>query len=103
MCLKAGEWPDPATFPGTEQDWELGASRSGRLTRQCSPGARAPPIDVTASDMSIMNFNAGGGTIVSVARVREPTGYPGQQARPALPEGFPAYIAEGLLDHLVGR
>ena len=53
--------------------------------------------------MSIMNFNAGGGTIVSVARVREPTGYPGQQARPVMPEGFPAYIAEGLLDHLVGR
>jgi hypothetical protein len=30
-------------------------------------------------------------------------GYPGQQARPVMPEGFPAYIAEGLLDHLVGR
>ena len=23
MCLEAGEWPDRATFPGTEQDWEL--------------------------------------------------------------------------------
>ena len=62
------------------------------------------PIDVTYSDMSIMNFNGvGGGTIISVGRVRELICYPGQQARPVMPEGFPAYIAEGLLDHLVGR
>jgi|GEM_PF-5905752 hypothetical protein len=54
--------------------------------------------------MSIMNFNGvGGGTIISVGRVRELMGYPDQQARPVMPEGFPAYIAEGLLDHLVGR
>jgi energy-coupling factor transport system ATP-binding protein len=26
-----------------------------------------------------------------------------RQARPVMPEGFPADIAEGLLDHLVGR
>jgi hypothetical protein len=54
--------------------------------------------------MSIMNFNGvGGGTIISVGRVRELMGYPGHQAKPVMPEGFPAYIAEGLLDHLVGR
>jgi hypothetical protein len=41
--------------------------------------------------MSIMNFNGvGGGTIISVGRVRELMGYPGQQARPVMPEGFPA-------------
>ena len=105
MCLEAGEWPDRATFPGTEQDWEL----SGLQQWSADPPmfARRPgdyPIDVTDSDMSIMNFNGvGGGTIISVGRVRELMGYPGQQARPVMPEGFPAYIAEGLLDHLVGR
>ena len=104
MFLEAGEWPDRAAFPGTEQDWEL----SG--LKQCSADppmfAGRPgdyPIDVTDSDISIMNFNGRGGTIVSVGRVRELMGYPGQQARPVMPEGFPAYIAEGLLDHLVGR
>jgi hypothetical protein len=54
--------------------------------------------------MSIMNFNGvGGGTIISVGRVYVPIGYPGQRARPVMPQGFPAYIAEGLLDHVVGR
>ncbi|MDT7770573.1 MAG: hypothetical protein QOI30_3590 [Mycobacterium sp.] len=103
--LEAGEWPDRATLHGTEQDWEL----SG--LKQCSADppmfAGRPgdyPIDVTDSDISIMNFNGGGGgAIVSVGRVRELMGHPGQQARPVTAEGFPAYIAEGLLDHLVGR
>ena len=60
------------------------------------------PIDVTDSDMSIVNFNADSPN-VSEGRVRELMGCPGQQARPVMPEGFPAYIAGGLLDHLVGR
>lgn len=80
------------------------ASSSGRLTPMFARRPGDYPIDVTDSDMSIMNFNGGGGgTIVSVGCVRELIGYPGQQAGPVMPEGFPAYIAEGLLDHLVGR
>jgi hypothetical protein len=35
--------------------------------------------------------------------VRALIGDPGQQASPVMPEGFPAYIAEGLLDHLGWR
>jgi choline dehydrogenase-like flavoprotein len=34
-------------------------------------------------------------------RVRELIGYPGQVPRVVTREGFPAYVAEGLLDHLV--
>jgi choline dehydrogenase-like flavoprotein len=34
-------------------------------------------------------------------RVRERIGYPGQEARPVRPDNYPAYIAEGLLDHLL--
>lgn len=35
--------------------------------------------------------------------VRTAIGYPGQVARPVVVEGFPAYVAEGLLDHMVKR
>ncbi len=34
-------------------------------------------------------------------RVRERVGYPGQEARPIRPDNYPAYIEEGLLDHLL--
>jgi choline dehydrogenase-like flavoprotein len=104
MCLEAGEWSDRATFPGTQQDWELSGLKQWSADPPMFAGRPGDyPIDVTDSDMSIMNFNGGGGTTVSVGGVRELMGYPGQQARPVMPEGFPAYIAEGLLDHLVGR
>ena len=34
-------------------------------------------------------------------RVRKLIGYPGQEARPVQPDHYPAYVEEGLLDHLV--
>jgi hypothetical protein len=34
-------------------------------------------------------------------RVRKLIGYPGQEARPVQPDRYPAYVEEGLLDHLV--
>jgi hypothetical protein len=97
MCLEPGEWPDRATFPGTQLDWEL----SGLQQWSADPPmfARRPgdyPIDVTDSDMSIMNFNGvGGGTIISVGRVYVPIGYPGQRARPVMPQGFPGLHRRG--------
>jgi hypothetical protein len=33
--------------------------------------------------------------------VRKLIGYPGQEARPVQPDHYPAYVEEGLLDHLV--
>lgn len=35
-------------------------------------------------------------------RARQLIGYPGQVARPVRPDPFPAYVGEGLLDHLAG-
>jgi hypothetical protein len=35
------------------------------------------------------------------ADVRRRIGYPGQEARPVRIEGYPVYMEEGLLDHLV--
>ena len=102
MCLEAAIGPIVPRFLVHSRIGSSAASSSGRLTVAGRPGDY--PIDVTDSDISIMNFNGGGGgAIVSVGRVRELMGYPGQQARPVTAEGFPAYIAEGLLDHLVGR
>ena len=35
------------------------------------------------------------------AGVRERIGYPGQEARPVRPDNYPAYVEQGLLDHLL--
>jgi choline dehydrogenase-like flavoprotein len=104
MFLEAGEWPDRATFPGTEQDWEL----SGLKQWSADPNVRQAPgrlpdrrhrlrhVDHELQRRRQRHYYLG-------RRVHALIGYPGQQARPVMPEGFPAYIAEGLLDHLVGR
>ena len=80
ICPEAGQCPDAATVPGPEQDWEL----SGLTQWSADPPMFAGrpgdyPMDVTDSDMSIVNFNAGGGPIVSVGRVRELMGCPGHR------------------------
>jgi choline dehydrogenase-like flavoprotein len=41
------------------------------------------------------------GAYYTEARVREAIGYPGQPERPHRPDRMPAYIAEGLLDHMM--
>ena len=36
------------------------------------------------------------------AEVRALIGYPGEEPAPVTPDAYPPYVAEGLLDHLVG-
>ncbi len=65
VALEQGHWQDPAAYRGPEWDWELAASK----TWASHPNLRARPtdypVDLTQSDMQIINFNGvGGGTIL---------------------------------------
>lgn len=88
VCLEQGEWPDPATYPGARDDAELVAAKQW----SSSPAVRAAPadypIDVTASDIGIVNFNGvGGGTVL----------YNGQWPR-MLPDDFRVRAVDGVAD-----
>ncbi len=66
VCLEQGHWPDRATFPGASIDAEL---RIARGPWSSIPSVRANaadyPLDLTASDMGVVNFNGvGGGTVL---------------------------------------
>ena len=69
VCLEQGDWPDRAGFRGAEPDWELTA----RKQWSSSPAIRlAPsdyPVDVSHSDVGVLNFNGvGGGTVLYAAQ-----------------------------------
>ncbi|MGE0385412.1 MAG: GMC family oxidoreductase [Gammaproteobacteria bacterium] len=66
-----------------------GAARLAALSRE-DPGAHQALLYAVA------------GSYYLDAGVRERLGYAGQEARPVTPDRYPAYIDEGLLDHLLG-
>jgi choline dehydrogenase-like flavoprotein len=65
VCLEQGDWPDRESFRGNEPDWELAAR--GRWSGVPAV-RRAPadyPIDLSESDVGVLNFNGvGGGTVL---------------------------------------
>jgi choline dehydrogenase-like flavoprotein len=66
VCLEQGDWPDRTTYPGAAIDAEL---RIARGPWSSVPSVRANaadyPLDLTASDMGVVNFNGvGGGTVL---------------------------------------
>lgn len=88
LCLEQGPWPDRADFRGAEKDWEL----SARDRWAPAPGVRrAPadyPIDLSRSDIGVLNFNGvGGGTVL----------YAAQWPRP-LPSDFRVRSSDGVAD-----
>ena len=88
VCLEQGDWPDRAGFRGAEPDWELTA----RKQWSSSPAIRlAPsdyPVDVSDSDVGVLNFNGvGGGTVL----------YAAQWPR-LLPSDFRARSLDGVAD-----
>lgn len=73
LCLEQGDWPDRADYRGGEKDWEL----SSRDRWAPDPGTRqaAPdyPIDLSESDVGVLNFNGvGGGTVLYAAQWPRP-------------------------------
>jgi choline dehydrogenase-like flavoprotein len=69
VCLEQGRWPDRASFPGASDEWELAGRQlwSGDPMVRRGPGDY--PIDVTDSDVGVLNFNGvGGGTVLYAAQ-----------------------------------
>jgi choline dehydrogenase-like flavoprotein len=69
VCLEQGPWPDRSSFPGTTDEWEL----AGRQLWSGDPNVRrAPadyPIDLSTSDVGVLNYNGvGGGTVLYAAQ-----------------------------------
>ena len=64
VALEQGDWHSPTSYRGSEWDWELTAARQWS-TRPDVRGRRADyPIDFSASDMHVLNFNGVGGSTV---------------------------------------
>jgi choline dehydrogenase-like flavoprotein len=88
VCLEQGPWPDRSSFPGATDEWEL----AGRQMWSGEPGVRrAPadyPIDLSDSDVGVLNYNGvGGGTVL----------YAAQWAR-LLPSDFTRRTDEGVAE-----
>jgi choline dehydrogenase-like flavoprotein len=69
VCLEQGEWPDRSTFRGADDDWELALLKewSSTSTLRNAPGDH--PMDTSASEMPIVDFNGvGGGTVLFAAQ-----------------------------------
>jgi choline dehydrogenase-like flavoprotein len=65
VALEQGRWHDRDEFRGNQPDWELTGLKQWSPMPAVRRGIDDYPIDVTESDMDVMNFNGvGGGTIL---------------------------------------
>lgn len=65
VALEQGRWHDRDEFRGNQPDWELTGLKQWSPMPGVRQGASDYPIDVTESDMDVMNFNGvGGGTVL---------------------------------------
>lgn len=86
VCLEQGEWTDREDYPGNTPAWELASRRQWSGSPNVRSNPADYPVDVSASDVGIQNFNGvGGGTIL----------YAGQWPR-MLPADFATRSLEGV-------
>lgn len=65
VVLEQGQWQDPADYRGSAWDWELAAGKTWSPVATVRMGAADYPIDLSQSDMGVINFNGvGGGTVL---------------------------------------
>ena len=65
VALEQGRWHDRDEFRGNQPDWELTGLKQWSPMPTVRRGTDDYPVDVTESDMDVMNFNGvGGGTIL---------------------------------------
>lgn len=80
------------------------ADLAAPLLRALDDGALDQPHALAESDpeawMALLTVVLG--AFYLLPAVRAAVGYEGQVAKPVRPDNYPAYIAEGLLDHLIG-
>src|SRR5579862_3874480 len=65
VALEQGQWHDRADFHGAQWDWELAAAGPWSADPNVRANAADYPVDLSDSDMAVLNFNGvGGGTIL---------------------------------------
>jgi choline dehydrogenase-like flavoprotein len=82
---------------------DLGPALRRALARDGAPrDALAALTDDDPEARAALELVVAGG-YYQEAKVWEAIGYPGQLARPAAPDNYPAYVEEGLLDHMLAE
>ena len=88
LCLEQGTWPDRTAFLGGTEEWELAGRQLWSSDPCVRKGPADYPVDVTQSDVGVLNFNGvGGGTVL----------YAAQWAR-LFPSDFTRRTADGVAD-----
>lgn len=64
VALEQGRWFDRSEYRGDAWDWELSSGREWSALPNVRGAAADYPIDVSASDIGILNFNAVGGSTI---------------------------------------
>ncbi len=65
VALEQGHWQDRTQYPGANWDWELAAGKQWSPLPNVRRNDADYPVDISASDMDILNFNGvGGGTVL---------------------------------------
>jgi choline dehydrogenase-like flavoprotein len=65
VCLEQGDWPDRAEYPGASPEWELRAAKQWSSSPQLRQGTADYPIELTGSELGVLNFNGvGGGSVL---------------------------------------
>jgi choline dehydrogenase-like flavoprotein len=67
VCLEQGGWMDPASYPSTRQDWELGGFGAFGLSPNGRGRREDYPINDADSPIQVSNFNAVGGSTILYA------------------------------------
>jgi choline dehydrogenase-like flavoprotein len=64
VALEQGDWHGPDSYRGSEWDWELTAARQWSTRPDLRRAKADYPIDFSASDMHVLNFNGVGGSTI---------------------------------------
>jgi choline dehydrogenase-like flavoprotein len=67
VCLEQGDWPDRASYRGAEPDWELTARKQWSSSPNIRQAPADYPVDVSESDVGVLNFNGVGGGMIMYA------------------------------------
>ncbi len=64
VALEQGEWQDATQYRGAYWDWELGALKTWSSNPNVRQSPADYPVDVSDSDMGVINFNGVGGATI---------------------------------------
>lgn len=64
VVLEQGGWPDRSTFKGDSPEWELSATGEWAALASARSGPTEMPLDLSESDIKVLNWNGVGGATV---------------------------------------